>query len=372
MKTKYNRYNSQFRLVRYFLLAFLIYNCAAPDFYTIEDVEKEKVKMEQGKTKSAETLLSIYKDFKQPYDVRLAALRSLKNSDLPFVLEKIKESVSSGELIEFDMVNQSINMLLEYDDITSTEALIECLKITESKIMDLRENIVNAIGVNGSEDEVITLVELYEVSKSNHHRMNQLLTERLGQIGSDQVIPVLMQITSDETLSINIRSQAVEILARKNSTELVDYFIKVLDDPNSNNSLNRFAHMMFEEFDDPRMMMSILESYQVGKSEYYRLLNTLIEAMGNYESSEVKESLLDIAKTKDNPHHIRIKAINALSNIVDQNIVDEMLLMLQDKSNYKYYNEILQLIKNLDLDDKNINENFRKAAFQAMENHRGN
>tara|TARA_Y100001960_G_C14360780_1_gene674232 strand:- start:117 stop:725 length:609 start_codon:yes stop_codon:yes gene_type:complete len=202
--------------------------------------------------------------------------------------------------------------------------------------------------------------------------MNQILTERLGQIGNDKVIPVLMKITTDESLSINVRSQAVEILAKKNSTELVDYFIKVLDDPDSNNSLNRFSHMMFEEFDDPRMMMSILESYQVGKSEYYRLLNTLIDAMGNYESSEVKQALLDIAKTSDNPHHIRIKAINALSSIVDQNIVDEMLLMLQDKSNYKYYNEILGLINNLDSDNENINENLRKAAFRAMENHTGN
>tara|TARA_B100001750_G_C15213618_1_gene449646 strand:- start:92 stop:700 length:609 start_codon:yes stop_codon:yes gene_type:complete len=202
--------------------------------------------------------------------------------------------------------------------------------------------------------------------------MNQILTERLGQVGNDKVIPVLMKITTDETLSLNVRSQAVEILSKKNSTELVDYFIKVLDDPNSNNSLNRFSHMMFEEFEDPRMMMSILESYQVGKSEYYRLLNTLIDAMGNYESSEVKLSLLDIAKASDNPHHIRIKAINALSNIVDQNIVDEMLVMLQDKSNYKYYNEILGLIKNLDSDNDNINENLRKAAFEAMENHTGN
>ena len=49
-----------------------------------------------------------------------------------------------------------------------------------------------------------------------------------------------------------------------------------------------------------------------------------------------------------------------------------MLVMLQDKSNYKYYNEILGLIKNLDSDNDNLNENLRKAAFQAMENHTGN
>ena len=29
-------------------------SCAAPDFYTVEDVEKEKVKLEKGKTQSAE------------------------------------------------------------------------------------------------------------------------------------------------------------------------------------------------------------------------------------------------------------------------------------------------------------------------------
>ena len=41
-----------------------LYNCAAPDFYSIEDIEKEKAKMEKGKNKSAEILIDIYKDIK--------------------------------------------------------------------------------------------------------------------------------------------------------------------------------------------------------------------------------------------------------------------------------------------------------------------
>ena len=88
--------------------------------------------MEKGKNQSAETLLSIYKDIKQPYDVRLAALRSLENSDLPFVRESIRESIADGSLIEFDIVNQSINMLITYNDTTSVNSLLECLKISFS------------------------------------------------------------------------------------------------------------------------------------------------------------------------------------------------------------------------------------------------
>ena len=354
-----------------FFLILLMTNCATPDFYSIEDIEKERLKMEKGKNQSAETLLSIYKDIKQPYDVRLAALRSLENSDLPFVRESIRESIADGSLIEFDIVNQSINMLITYNDTTSVNSLLECLKISESKIMDVRENLINAISTIGSEDEVLTLVELYEVSKINHHRMNELLTLTLGTIGDDKVIPILMEISTNQDLSINVRSQAIEILADKNSTELADYFIKVLDDPSLNNQLNRYAHMMFEEFEDPRMMMSLVESYQVGKSEYYRLLNTLIDAMENYESEEIKVALLDIAKNKDNPHHIRIKAINSLSEIADQAIVDEMLNMLKNPDNYKFYNEIIEVIKNMG-DNENMDENLRKAAFEAMEYHKGN
>ena len=105
--------------------------------------------MEEGKNKSAENLLEIYRDIKQPYDVRLAALKALENTELVFDKESIRESIAEGSLIELDMMNQSINMLLNYGDAESTESLIECLKITESKIMDVRENVVNAISTIG-------------------------------------------------------------------------------------------------------------------------------------------------------------------------------------------------------------------------------
>ena len=37
------------------------------------------------------------------------------------------------------MVNQSVNILIEYNDTTTVSSLIEGLKISESKIMDVRK-----------------------------------------------------------------------------------------------------------------------------------------------------------------------------------------------------------------------------------------
>lgn len=352
------------------LASIFIFNCAAPDFYSIEDIEKEKAKLNKGKTKSAESLLAIYRDIKQPYDVRLAALDALSDSDLPFVKDSIRESVAKGNLLETDMMNQSINVLIKYGDSESTDALISSLKVTESVIMDVREDIINAIGTLGSTDQVLTLVELYEVSRTNHNRMNELLSLSLGSIGDEKVIPILMEITNNTDLSLNVRAQAIDVLSKKNSTDLVDYFIKILDNPSMNDNLNKYTNMIFEEFEDPRMMMSLIESYQVGKSEYHRLLNILIDAMQNYDSSEIKFALLEISKDSNNPHHIRIKALNSLKDLADQEIVDEMLIMLKNQDNYKYYNEIIDLIKQVG-DEKSIKENLRKVAFQAMQNDKG-
>ena len=53
-----------------------------------------------------------------------------------------------------------------------------------------------------------------------------------------------------------------------------------------------------------------------------------------------------------------------------EEIVDEMLLMLKNPENYKYYNEIIALIKSFG-DSKEVNDNLRKVAFEAMKNQIG-
>ena len=71
--------------------------------------------------------------------------------------------------------------------------------------------------------------------------MNNLLTMRLGSLGDEKVIPILMNIAQDKEVDIYTRNRAVEILARKESPELIDYFIGMLGEPASRDKVNEYA-----------------------------------------------------------------------------------------------------------------------------------
>ena len=43
--------------------------------------------------------------------------------------------------------------------------------------MDIRESMINAINKLGTKDQIITLLDLWEVSRKQHNRMNYLLTQ---------------------------------------------------------------------------------------------------------------------------------------------------------------------------------------------------
>ena len=125
----------------------------------------------------------------------------------------------AGQLL--NKMLEAINILVTYSSKKSTDSLVVSLKNTESKVMQIREAIVNAIGENGSEDEVVTLLELYEVSKANHARMNKLLTLSLGGLGDNRVIPILMDIAKNKEMDIHIHGQQFTILMTRNLWKIV-------------------------------------------------------------------------------------------------------------------------------------------------------
>ena len=55
----------------------LLGGCAQLTYYSLEDVEKQRLKFKNGDEKALHLLTEIYKDNNQSYDVRLAAIRAL-------------------------------------------------------------------------------------------------------------------------------------------------------------------------------------------------------------------------------------------------------------------------------------------------------
>ena len=348
----------------------LISGCARFSQYALEDVEKQRLKFKNGDEKALRLLTEMYQDHNQSFDVRLAAIRALSESRDPMVISEIQSSVRNASLIEMDLMKEAIQILIGYHELSSTDTLIAALTATEKKLMEIRKAILNAIGENGTKDEVQLLIKLYDVSKRSNAQMNSLLTTTLGKIGDEKVIPILMEIAKNKNLSVSIRSRSVDILAKKQAPELVDFFIEMLGDPVSRDKVNEYALNVLGEFSEERMILALLEAYQTGRHKYYSLLNTVINSLDNFDNPELKSIYLDIAQTQNLPSNIRLKAFKGLTRFSDPEVVDGVVGLLNDPANYVYYNEIIGMLYEFGVYD-NYRDKLRMAAYNAMKKEAG-
>ena len=348
----------------------LISGCARFSQYALEDVEKQRLKSKNGDEKALQLLTEMYKDNNQSYKVRLAAMRALSESRDPKVIHDIQGSVRNASLIELDLMKEAIKILIGFQDISSTDSLIAALNATEEKTNEIRMDILSAIGENGTKDEVFLLIKLYDMSKRSNARMNKLLTTTLGKIGDDKVIPILMEIAKNKNLPVDVRSRAVDVLSKKQAPELVDFFVEMLGDPVSRDKVNEFAFEVMGDMPEERMLMALLEAYQVGRHKYYSLLNTIIGSLDNFDNPEIKSLYLEIAQTKDFPSNIRLKAFRGLTRFSDPEVVEGIVELLNDPANYIYYNEIVGMLHEFDVYDK-YRDKLRMAAFKAMKKEAG-
>ena len=337
------------------------------DSFTFEDIEKLKDSFNTGNEKSLNKLISIYQDSNQSIAIRLAALEAIENSEDINLKIALEEVIQNADFVLNDLMKKSLYTLIKMDDESSSKAIIQGLQKSEDKIIDLRTIMVDAVGENNTEDKIITLLELYEVSASNHQRMNELLTISLGDLDDARAMPILMDIARDNNLKMSTRNRAIEILSRKNSPDLVDFFVEILGDPNSNDTMQEFINSSMELENRDRMVMALLESYQIGKTRYHAILYSIIEGLEDYDNPQMKPLFLEVAQTEGFPKGLRIKAIQSLENFNDETVLNELITMLEHNENYQFYYEIYTLAEKLNANQNYINK-IRQAGFNAMKN----
>ena len=338
------------------------------DSYTFEDIEKLKDSYLKDSEKALERLISIYQDTNQSLAIRAAALDVITNSQDPAFKLALESTISQADFVYNDLMKKSLYALVKMEDESSSVAIVEGLKKSEEKIMDLRTAMVDAVGENNTEDKVITLLELYEISLSNHQRMNELLTLTLGNLDDDRAIPLLMDIARNEDIDAKVRNRAIEILSRKNAPELVDFFVELIGSPNTNDAMMDFVHNSMGLKQRDRMVMALLESYQTGKTRYHAVLYSIMNGLEDFDNPQMKPLFIEVAKTDGYPRLLRIKAIQSLTNFNDQNVLEELIPLLDEPQNYTYYYEIKNLAEKINADKKYIDK-IKNSGLNAM---RGN
>ena len=334
-----------------------------PDF--LNRVQELKSAYRGGNIRALDELIEVYQDEDLHIKLRVAAGKTLAQTQHPRALHAISEMVATTTAVDYSLLNESISMLGMFsENPKAANALVKSMRTMEKRTNEVHIALVKSLNRVRTKDQILALLDLYEVAKSNMARTERLLTETMGAIGSDQVVPVLTSVARDPKINIGIRNKAVEILGKKNPDDVAIAFAELLGDPNTNLEVREFALNTMKGVKEENLVLALLNTYNMGKTQYYSLLNTMLAALGEFDDPEVKKAVIEIAHSDDYPNDIRKKAIDNLAAFNDPSVVDGLLPMLEEKENYIYYDNIINMVYALGEEKKNA-ESVRRMAFKA-------
>ena len=361
-----------------FIFPFLISSCAPlgkliggknagdpndPDF--LENIQTLKSAYRDGNVKALDELIEIYQNQDLHVKLRIAAGKTIANTEHPRALHAISEMVANTTALDYTLLNESISMLGSFNENPkAADALLKSMHRLDEKTNQIHITLVKSLNRVRTKDQIFALLDLYEFAKSNMARTEKLLTQTFGAFGNDQVVPILTTIARDPDINIGIRNTAVEILGKKNPDDVAIAFANLLGDPNTNLEVREFALNTMKGVKEENLVMALLNTYNSGKIEYYSLLNTMLEALGEFDDPEVKKAVIEIAQNNDYPLDIRKKSIDNLAAFNDPSVVELLLPMLEIRDNYILYDNIIRMVNDLGEAEKNA-ELVRRMAFRA-------
>jgi len=330
-----------------------------------ELIENLRTAFSEGKLQALEEMIAIYHDTDQPFDVRIAAGKALAETQHPTALNAISETVGEAAALDVTFMVASIELLAEFrDDPRAADAMVGAMNKVEEKTNSLQMALVQNLNRVRTKDQVLALLDLYEVSRSNFNRTERLLTETLGALGTDEVVPILTQISRDPDVNLGIRNRAIEILGKKAPSQVAGAFAELLGDPQTNLEVQDFALNTMKGVKEENLILALLQTYRTGKDQYYNLLTTLLEALGEFNDPEIRSAVKAIAMNKDYPLEIRMKAIEKLSGLGDNTVIPSIMPILSDPEQYKLHATVIQTVKNLGQYD-DYEQEIRRRTFEA-------
>ena len=334
-------------------------------YITFELIQKLRTDFNEGKLQAIEEMIAIYNDTNQPFEVRIAAGKALAESQHPTALNAITETVGEAAALDVTFMVASIELLAEFkDDPRAADAMVEAMNKVEEKTNSLQMALVQNLNKVRTKDQVLALLDLYEISRNNYNRTERLLTETLGALGTDEVVPILTQISRDPNVNLGIRNRALEILGKKDPSQVAGAFAELLGDPQTNLEVQDFALNTMKGVKEENLILALLQTYRSGKDQYYNLLNTLLEALGEFKDPSIQKAVKEIAMNDAYPQDIRVKAIDKLSDLGDETVIPCLFPILSDGIQFNLHSAVIQTVKNLGVYET-YEQEIHRRTFEA-------
>ncbi len=335
------------------------------DDISYELIEKLRTDFSEGKLQAIEEMIAIYNDTNQPFDVRISAGKALAETQHPTALNAITETVGEAAALDVTFMVASIELLAEFkDDPRAADAMVNAMNKVEEKTNSLQMALVQNLNKVRTKDQVLALLDLYEISRNNYNRTERLLTETLGALGTDEVVPILTQISRDPNVNLGIRNRALEILGKKDPSQVAGAFAELLGDPQTNLEVQDFALNTMKGVKEENLILALLQTYRSGKDQYYNLLNTLLEALGEFKDPSIQKAVKEIAMNDAYPLDIRVKAIDKLSDLGDETVIPSLMPILSDPNQFNLHSAVIQTVKNLGVYET-YEQEIHRRTFEA-------
>jgi len=335
------------------------------DDISYELIEKLRTDFSEGKLQAIEEMIAIYNDTNQPFDVRISAGKALAETQHPTALNAISETVGEAAALDVTFMVASIELLAEFkDDPRAADAMVNAMNKVEEKTNSLQMALVQNLNKVRTKDQVLALLDLYEISRNNYNRTERLLTETLGALGTDEVVPILTQISRDPNVNLGIRNRALEILGKKDPSQVAGAFAELLGDPQTNLEVQDFALNTMKGVKEENLILALLQTYRSGKDQYYNLLNTLLEALGEFKDPSIQKAVKEIAMNDAYPQDIRVKAIDKLSDLGDETVIPSLMPILSDPKQFNLHSAVIQTVKNLGVYET-YEQEIHRRTFEA-------
>lgn len=331
---------------------------------TEEDVEELRVNYNKGELQTIEDMMAIYKDPTQPIETRIAALNAMAQTQHPDALKLMHDFMDQGVGLNYALLTATANSLMDNPTPENVDAMVSGLVSAQEKYIEFRTAIMTKLESTDITLQVEQLLKLYQTEKENYAKMQESLTRVLGSADDDKVIPILINIAKDRTVSLSVRSLALEILGKRKHPLVTQAFIEMLGDPESQGQIRDFALQAIGDIKQADVILALLETFNAGKEEYFQITEILTNALGDFSDPAVVPTLIEIVKNSEFPLQTRKDALTALTKFNDPDIFDQLLPMMEDSRNYVLFDEMTAMASALG--DVQAFNKLRQKALEAQ------
>ncbi|MCH7820088.1 MAG: HEAT repeat domain-containing protein [Candidatus Marinimicrobia bacterium] len=329
-------------------------------------VEKALSEFREGKESGLLILIHTFQDPEVPTEVRTAAAVALSRAKHPEANLVLIKGLGELSELNIEFYVSIADALGDTGDPNAVNALKEGLAGSRKRYAVLRDALLRSLSKTSDIASIEALMDAIQSSKEDLYQVSKTVSETLGSLGDDRVVPALMAIAKDPDMNIGVRSRAVELLGKKKDPNLVPFLLEMMNDPRTQAQVRDFALNAAAEIKDAQVILLLLEAFQQGRKDYLSLTSALTKALGEVGDVRAAPTLVRIARDKDLNPLVRRNAIENLRKINNPNVVLDLIELMYDVENYILFDEVYRTVKELGGDE--AVKSLRAASATAQKN----